>query len=497
MGATYVMHRSALAWALGALLLPACARNPVSGRPEFVVVSKATEAKLGEEAAAEVKREMGLVDDPALIAYVRTVGARLAAQSPRQDVTYTFEIVDQPEPNAFALPAGHVYVTRGMLILLDAEDELAGVLAHEIAHVAARHAVQRVSRAAPLGILTGVVATATGVVSPLLGGVVGGVGGTVNEAMLAPYSRDQEREADRVGQEIVARAGFDPAGLGQALAALQRMEQATEKGPRRASFFDSHPGLSERVERVTAHAAELPRSTAQPVAANSNDFVRHLDGLVVGDDAAQGVFEGPVFLHPVIGFSVRFPDGWKTQNTPAQVAAAAPDGNTGLIVTLAADGDDPAAGVRAFEQEAKRQIGVPLRRSTVNGHPVVQASVAADSGGRPVALELAWIALGGHVYRLAGITPASGVAALRPRIDAVLASFHTLTPAECANVPQRRLRLEAARAGDTPATIARRSQTPWSPEMVAIVNGVEVDTPFTVGRLVKVARTERYGVRQS
>src|SRR5215510_24884 len=115
------MRRSLFACALGAVLVPACARNPVSGRPEFVVMSRATEAKLGAEAAGDVKRQMGMVDDPALVAYVRTVGDRLAAQSPRRDVAYTFDVVDQPGPNAFALPAGYVYVTRGMLVLLDTE----------------------------------------------------------------------------------------------------------------------------------------------------------------------------------------------------------------------------------------------------------------------------------------------------------------------------------------------------------------------------------------
>ena len=131
----------------------ACAVNPVSGRPEFTVVSEAHERELGEEESRKVAAEMGLYDDPTLVAYVRSVGERLAAVSPRRDVAYTFQIVDMEEPNAFALPGGYIYVSRGLLALTNDEDELAGIVGHEIGHVAAKHAVRRVSRAAPLSIV--------------------------------------------------------------------------------------------------------------------------------------------------------------------------------------------------------------------------------------------------------------------------------------------------------------------------------------------------------
>src|SRR5216110_3142734 len=172
-------------------LLGACTRNPVSGRPELTLMSAAEERRIGAEQAAEVARTIGLVDDPRLGTYVQEVGRRLAARSPRRDVTYTFAVVDMAEPNAFALPGGPVYVSRGLLVLTNSEDELAGVLGHEIGHVAARHAVRRVTRAAPLAVVTGLGAAVTSIVSPMLGDLVGGIGGVAGAFVLAPYSRER------------------------------------------------------------------------------------------------------------------------------------------------------------------------------------------------------------------------------------------------------------------------------------------------------------------
>src|SRR5262249_19836729 len=147
----------------------------------------------GAEEAKQVEAALGFVDDPKLQAYVQQLGARVAASSPLQSVDYTFHVLDIPQSNAFALPGGWVYVSRGILVMTNSEDELAGILGHEIGHVAARHAVQQVSRAAPIGILSGIGAAVTGLVSPTLGDVVGGAGAAANAMVLAPYGRDQER----------------------------------------------------------------------------------------------------------------------------------------------------------------------------------------------------------------------------------------------------------------------------------------------------------------
>src|SRR5438876_307124 len=269
-------------------LLGACTRNPVSGRPELTVMSAATERRIGAEQAAEVARTIGLVDDPKLGTYVQEVGQRLAARSPRRDVTYTFAVVDMAEPNAFALPGGEIFVSRGLLVLATSEDELTGVLGHEIGHVAARHAARRVTRAAPLALVTALGAGITGLVSPAVGGLLGGVGELANSALLAPYSRDQEREADRVGQEIVAGAGYDPAAFSTFLHTLEREEALHRDQARAWSFFATHPPTPERVATTAQEAAHLTRAVPAPIAASDADFLAHLYGLFVGPSAYAG-----------------------------------------------------------------------------------------------------------------------------------------------------------------------------------------------------------------
>ncbi len=152
----------------------ACSINPVSNLPEVTLITVEQEKKIGGEEAKKVEQEMGLLDDPALTSYVDAVGQRLVKESPRQDLPHQFHVVDMIEPNAFALPGGYVYVTRGLLALVNTEDELAGVVGHEIGHVAARHTVQRISRQGPFALITNLVSGVTGFFVPVVGNIVGG-----------------------------------------------------------------------------------------------------------------------------------------------------------------------------------------------------------------------------------------------------------------------------------------------------------------------------------
>jgi predicted Zn-dependent protease len=475
-----------------ALAAAGCATNPVSGKSELVLVSAQREQELGREEAKRVEAEMGALPDPALHAYVEALGRRLAAQSPRRDVDYRFQVVDSPEPNAFALPGGYVYVTRGLLIITSSEDELATVIGHEIGHVAARHSVQQISRAAPLAVVTGLGAAVTGLVSPSLGRAVAGAGGAASQAVLAPFGREQEREADRVGQGLAAAAGWDPAALPAFLRTLGREEELERGGPRRPSFLDTHPTTPERVATTTEHAHELARARVAPITPDRAAYLRRLDGLVVGPRAAHGVFQGQQFLHPDLGFTLRFPDRWPTDNDPQRVAAMAPDQKALVFVELAAEGDDPLAGARALEQALEAPVVRNTRVSRVNGLPVARTQLRARASDGEVALLFAWIAHGGRVYQLAGVTAVELAGRLQPAFEEVLGSFRPLRPEERAAIREIRLRLVEARAGETVGALAARAGTVWSAAMVAIANGLAPDTRLAAGRLVKVAVAEPY-----
>ena len=283
-----------------------CTVNPVSGQPEVTLLTEEQEKKLGSEEAKKVQEEMGLIEDDALTGYLDRLGQRLAAESPRQNVPYDFHLVDMIEPNAFALPGGHVYVTRGLLALANSEDELAGVVGHEIGHVAARHTVQRISRQGPFAIITGVAAGLTGLVSPLAGNIIGGIGGFMQSLVFAPYSRSQETEADTLGQEMTAKAGWDPAGLPAYLATLGRAVEFLQDGPRRTSFFDSHPATPDRVARTTNHAKELQRTAREPISPSHEAFLARLDGLLWASGLQTGSSVSGVFNIPTIISSSNF-----------------------------------------------------------------------------------------------------------------------------------------------------------------------------------------------
>jgi len=466
----------------------------VSGRPEFTLVSEAGEREMGEEEARNVAAQMGLYDETALAGYVRAVGERLVAASPRRDLAYEFHIVDMVEPNAFALPGGYIYVSRGILALTNDEDELAGILGHEIGHVAARHSVRTISRAAPLAVVTGLGAAVTGIVSPMLGSVIGGVGGLAGALVLAPYSRSQEEEADRVGQEMAAKAGFDPAGISRALHSLEREEALHGNVPREMSFFATHPPLPRRVATTTERAQGLARGRATPPIDTPERFLGHLEGLPVGARAADGVFDGPLFLHPRLGFHVRFPAGWQTANQASAVGAVSPDKSAAVALELSETSGGPEAAMRQLEQQTRMDLSRSAERVTIGGLPAVHASAVARTRNGPVALDLTWIAFAGKVYRVTGMTRPESFEALRPSFQQTAATFGAITAAERAGIKETRIRLARARGGETLSALLASAGSVWKPDYAAVANGLETDSVLGRGRVVKAAvPTQAYG----
>ena len=482
-----------------AIIAAGCAVNPVSGRSEVAVLSADKERELGAEEAKKVEATMGLVADPALVSYVQAVGGRVARQSPRQDVTYTIQIVNQGEPNAFALPNGNIYVSRGLLALANAEDELAGVLAHEVVHVAARHTVRSANVAAatsPLRIATGIAGLAAGIIAPRVGEGIMDLGDVATEAFLAPYGRSQEREADDVGVDLAARAGYDPKGLPRILQALERDEALRRDGPPRQSFFDTHPATPERVRETQDRAATRHPEPAAPIAKTHRDFLARLDGLLVGEDPADGTFVDSRFVHPTLGITLRFPAKWQTRNTPRAVVGHTQDKEAALLVTVAGKGDDPVRIARDAEKEAGVRL---LERATVleiNGLRAVRSAVAVQSSRGPMTLDFTWIAHGGIVYRILGISPTPRFAVYRPLFDQTVSSFRAMTPADTAQLRETRLRVTTARAGERLADVARRTGSVWSADEIAVANALAVDARLAAGQPIKVAIAEPYRHRR-
>ena len=465
----------------------ACSINPVSNLPEVTLLTVEQEKKLGAEEAKKVEQEMGLLDEPALTTYVDTLGQRLAKESPRQDVPYQFHVVDMIEPNAFALPGGYVYVTRGLLALVNTEDELAGVVGHEIGHVAARHTVQRVSRQGPFALITNLVSGVTGFFVPLVGDIVGGVGNFAQSLVFSPYSRGQESEADKVGQEIAAKAGWDPVGLSDFLTTLGREEALLADGPRRPSFFDSHPATPDRVKHTTKHAKDLRQASREPISPSRDAFLAKLDGLVVGQRAANGIVQGQTYRHPDLNFFVQFPATWNVDNTPVQLASAPKEGGKAVVLRAVAEGNDPLDGARALEKASKSSLP-KTQTTTVNGLPAARTQV----GDSRLKVDLTWIAYGGMIYQIAGIAETRAYESVRPVFQTVVESFRPLAPDERKGIREKRLRLVKAQAGETVEALTARSGSAWKASQVIVANGLKGPEALQAGQLIKIAVEEPY-----
>ena len=482
-----------------AAIAAGCAANPVSGRPEMAVLSADKERELGAEEAEKVESSMGLVADPGLLAYVQAVGGRVAKQSPRQDVPYTFKVVNQPEPNAFALPNGNIYVSRGLLALANSEDELAGVLAHEVVHVAARHTVRSGNVAvatSPLRIVTGIAGLAAGIIAPRVGEGIMDLGDVATEAFMAPYGRSQEREADDVGVDLAARAGYDPKGLPRILRTLQREEALRRSGPSRQSFFDTHPATPARVRETERRATALHQETATPVVKTRGEFLARLDGLLVGDDPADGTFLEARFFQPTLGITLRFPAEWQTRNTPQAVVGYTRDKEAVMLLTAAGKGDDPVKVARDAERAAGVRLLERVQALDINGLRALRSVVAVDSEQGPTTLDLTWIVHEGIVHRILGVSPTPRYGAYRPLFDKTVSSFRAMTAADAAQIRETRLRVPTAATGERLGDVARRTGSVWSADEIAVANGLAVDARLVAGQLIKVAVPEPYRDRR-
>lgn len=466
------------AGALAALLL-ACGGG--AGRPapapkpprEVVLSTEAVDEKVGRESSQSVVAELGLVDDPALAAYVDQLGQRLAHGARQGDFQYHFAIVDQVSPNAFALPGGYIYVSRGLLLLTNSEDELANVLGHEITHVAARHAAARQA-------------------------VIRGIPGPFAyfaQRYISGYTRDQEREADQRGQELAGAAGFDPSGMASFLKGLEFTERLQLGNSRLPYFYDTHPTTSERVAAASGRARMVGWERTPGIAGTRGEYLHRIEGLVVGDSAAEGVLRGQRFLHPDLDFMLRFPDGWDIVNTHVAVGGTNRDRNAQIVLEGQGPGDDPERAAVEFLQKPENQglaLGAlaPLQIGDLAAYRV-EGSARSPVGSLPVVIS--WIAYNGSIYRLTGLSaPGAAYEKLRSAYLAVVRSFRPLAAGLRESIREDRLRIATAGPGESLAALSRRTGNQWDIHTTAVMNDIFASEPLAEGQLVKIAVSVPY-----
>ena len=471
-------RRLALAALLALAPLAACARNPVTGERELALISQDQEIAMGRQAAAEVEQSLGLVNEPELQQYVQEIGARLAAKSERTNLPWTFRVVDDPTPNAFALPGGFIFVTRGLLNLMENEAELASVLGHEIAHVTARHSVSQLSRAqlAQLGLGIGAI------LSPTVAEFGNLIGGGL-QLLFLKYGRDDERQSDQLGFGYALEAGYDVREMDDVFALLDRMGQSSGQSPV-PSWAATHPDPGERVENTQERLQSLNRPVEQLVT-DREEYLGQIDGLVYGEDPRQGYFRDGTFVHPELRFRLTLPQGWRAQNTPQAVIAVSPQQDAALQLTLA-QGQSPEAAARQFLSQQGIQPGQPFQ-TTVNGVPAVASRFAAATEQGTINGMVAFFGYGGRTYQVLAYAPDARYAQYDQTFRSVLGSFAPVTEPALLNVQAERIEIVRLTAPTTIAALAQRYPSSVAPEMLALLNQVpSAESTLPAGTMAKV-----------
>lgn len=466
--------------------------NPATGRTSFTGLSSVEDdVKLGREEHGKIIKEFGgEYENRRLKGYVDGIGLTLARHAEFQQFSYRFTILNTPVVNAFALPGGYVYITRGLLALASNEAELAGVMAHEIGHVNARHTAERMAAAqvSQLGLIAGAIGAA------VLGlpGEVMQLGQTVAMASIQSYSRSQELEADTLGIRYMSRAGYDPQGMVTFLSTLreQSMVEAQMQGlpPGKVDEFNimaTHPRTKQRVEEAMKVAA-----TARPASPRiaRDDYLNNIDGMLFGDDPVQGIVRGRLYQHPGLRFQFRVPEGFRIVNGEDQIVARDNNGAAILFDTARIKGSRTMAAYVQNEWSPK----TPLRdveNITINGVEAATGWVRAQDKQRGV-IDLRGVAIrrdAGSVFRFLFMSPANQAQRLSRPFRETTYSFRNLTRDEAAKIHALRLLVVPAQKGDTISALAKslpydRYNDAW----FRLLNDLQAGQGLQAGQRMKV-----------
>ncbi|HEX5055702.1 MAG TPA: M48 family metalloprotease [Gammaproteobacteria bacterium] len=467
-----------------------CARNPVSGDLDFVTMSENQEIQTGAKYHEQILKQYGIYEAPALQNYISQLGKELAEHSHRKDLIYRFTVLDSPEVNAFALPGGYVYITRGILAYLNSEAEAGGVLGHEIGHVTARHGVKQQSAATAAQIFSAVVAMKTG--SQTYSDLTNILGG----ALLSGYGRDQELEADRLGAEYIGNIGFDPHEMLRVIGVLKDQEEfaqqrAKTEGLQQQSYhgvFASHPENDQRLQEVV-DSVKKQKSAEHTRDSDREPYLRQLDGLLFGQNPDQGLIRDNRFLHPDLGIAFNLPEeqAWRTQNLRDRFVMQRTDNQAMLQLTVEDlhKRETPKEYLYRVLDNPK-----PAREESldINGLPAYTLTGTVQTNAGRANARFTVIFYGEKAYLFVGaVDPKADFATHDPQFVKIAGSFHRMTGQERQLAKPYRLKLYRTKPGDTYAGLARQMPMPaYKEEQLRLLNGDYPDHELKAGRLIKL-----------
>ena len=457
-----------------------CALNPVTGKRELMLLSASDDLARGEQTNQQILQVYGKYENADLARYVAALGNKLGVLSHQPELAYSVQVLDSPVVNAFAVPGGYVYLTRGILAYLNDEAELAGVVAHEIGHIAARHSAQQYSKAqfAQVGLDLGSVLSERC-------HQYAGVAQTGVELLFLSFSRADEREADALGVEYSAKAGYNSNHMANLFVTLERLNPGEAQGGL-PGWFATHPNPDNRVAAIKQDTPVWQEKIHQTqFAVNRDRYLKQLDGIVFGEDPRQGYVEGTVFYHPELRFQFPVPAGWKVNNTAAQVQMINRDQNAVMLFSMA-PAKTPAAAAHAFLVESKAVV-VKAESRKVNGMPAHRliSDITLDQG--VIRVMSYFIQQGKTVYVFLGYTEQARFDGYSAVFEQTMGRFNHLTDPSKIDVKAARLAIKRTTAqGNLRQALQNFGQPEAQWEGLAILNGMELDDAVPANTLLKV-----------
>jgi predicted Zn-dependent protease len=473
----------------GLLLLGGCATNPVTGGKDIVTISEEQEIEIGRKTHPQILRQYGRYDDETLQQYVNSVGQKIAANSHRPNLQYTFTVLDSEEVNAFALPGGYVYITRGIMAYLNSEAELAAVLGHEVGHVTARHSVRQQSGATAAGIGATLVGILTG------SGDLASIANMAGTALVSGYGRDMELEADQIGAQYLDRLGFEPEAMIDVVRLLKNQEMlevqmARQEGRKPRVYhgvFSSHPDNDTRLKEVVLSAKKFTNQEVRPD--NRDGFLARIDGLPMGHSRAQGTVRGSRFYHADMGITLAFPTGWIVDNQQARVMAY-PEGKEAFMELTA---QAPPQGVAPREFLGRMLQGMPttsseaFKANNLEGYTALVRSTTLPWGNQgPVRVAVVYYNNLAYVFKGASRLSA-GMSSLDPVFMSTVKTFRRLRDNEFPAAEPDRIRVIKATERTTMEQLAKSSPIKKYPlERLRLLNDLYPDKQPVAGQRLKV-----------
>lgn len=466
-------------------LLTGCATNPATGKSDLVFMSESQEIALGRQYHEQILKQYEPYEDAELQAYVQEVGDRVARVSHRSNLYYRFTVLDSPEINAFALPGGYIYIHRGLMAYMNSEAQLAAVLAHEVGHVTARHAVRRHTSQTLAGIATMAVTIGTGYRE------LGDLAGLAGQIATRGYGREHELESDGLGAEYLAQSGYDPNAMVEVIGVLKMQsefakQQAVESGEQPQAYhglFATHPRHDTRLQEVVGRAGALAAGMQTEV--GEQRFLQMMDGVEFGDSTRAGVRRRNHFYHKELAFALSFPEGWRIQNFPQAIV-----GHTvkkeGVVQVTVEDLNKRLSPIEFMQQRLgvkKMRAGKDIRQHGLDGYTAI-----IPAAGKAPLHRLAVLFYQQRAYVFRGwVGKGQSFDEMDGAFLASIGSFHPLRADERALAESLKIQVRKARRGDSFARLARSSRIPNHPEsQLRLLNGMYPDGEISRGQMLKV-----------